>query len=75
MKSPAGKLTLGLLLGKPKGEVMHEDTDLEEPDDAEGESDGEIPPGLESAVADFRSAKTDAEAAQAFMTMMQCCKD
>jgi hypothetical protein len=72
-----GKLTIGILLGKPdkgkpEGDSMGGTMDSE--DQAEGPEEEELPPGLLEAVTEFRAAETDEEAAKALYTAIQCCE-
>ena len=61
-----GKLTIGILLGKPEKAYSGEETDsqgMDEEDQAEGPEEEELPPGLLEAITEFRAAETDEEAA------------
>jgi hypothetical protein len=62
MKKP----TIGLLLAGPSA------SSPDGPDKSEQE-DEELPDGLVSAVGEFRSARTDEEAARALLTAVQLC--
>lgn len=62
-------LTIGVLVGKPKGAPMDEPEEM-------AEESGELPPGLVTAVSELRAALADGsdeDAAKAFQSAMQCC--
>ena len=71
-------LTIGILLGKgPKGpdsgeEPMGDSMDMDD-DNSEEETEEELPPGLVEAVAEFRTAESDDDAAKAFHRAIQLC--
>lgn len=69
-----GKLTIGLLLGKPeKGDEP--ESDSEHNSESMEDEDNELPPGLLEAVTEFRTSESDEDAAKAFHRAMQCCEE